>query len=270
MHPKFYKVRINKDIILLVSILFVFIFSFTSNVSVYASSFPVLLVQENTPDSQHSTSKSTPSPEETLLRSQLDTISEYSDKMVNTVYWSLGIVFSVALLIAGFSWYTNFKMYQKDIKDLKESLNNEINQKKTEIDLAIEKDRQKTNDFILDAINDVFEKKITNFDSKIKNLNSYININKQNITEHDARLWDLKDVDENAIRYYFDALELSIENGELRATHLLDKILAMVTNMDSVSTYDVGNFEQILRQLSDKHSVLVKKIHEQIDKKTML
>jgi hypothetical protein len=57
-----------------------------------------------------------------VLQAQLETIREYNDRLLSTVHWSLGTVAGVAVLLVGFSWFTNNRSYERD----KEALNKEL------------------------------------------------------------------------------------------------------------------------------------------------
>src|SRR6266849_9833581 len=49
-----------------------------------------------------------PNEEVQALRAQLEVMRRYDDRILSTVYWSLGTVVLLAVLLYGFSWYTNF------------------------------------------------------------------------------------------------------------------------------------------------------------------
>lgn len=57
-------------------------------------------------------SPQTPSNE--LQQGELKAIREYHSSLLDTVYWTLGIVLGLVLIIIGSSWYTNFRLYEAD------------------------------------------------------------------------------------------------------------------------------------------------------------
>lgn len=57
-----------------------------------------------------------------LLKQQALLLEEAHDSILSTVHWSLGGVFTMAFLLAGFSWLNNSKLYAAD----KERLKNEM------------------------------------------------------------------------------------------------------------------------------------------------
>ena len=62
------------------------------------------------------------SPEVAALRAQLELMRQYDQRLLNTVYWALGTVVFVALLLSGYSWYANFRVYQRDRANLRDEL----------------------------------------------------------------------------------------------------------------------------------------------------
>ncbi len=65
-------------------------------------------------------------PSNELLQGELKAIREYHDSLLDTVHWSLGIVFGLVLLIIGSSWYTNFRLYEADKTRILEEVERKI------------------------------------------------------------------------------------------------------------------------------------------------
>jgi CRISPR/Cas system CSM-associated protein Csm2 small subunit len=61
-----------------------------------------------------------------LLKGELKAIREYHGSLLDTVYWTLGIVFGLVLVIIGSSWYTNFRLYEADKARLLEEVERKI------------------------------------------------------------------------------------------------------------------------------------------------
>ena len=61
-----------------------------------------------------------------LLKGELKVIREYHGSLLDTVYWSLNIVFGLVLLIIGSSWYTNFRLYEADKARILEEVDRKI------------------------------------------------------------------------------------------------------------------------------------------------
>ena len=64
--------------------------------------------------------------ENELLQGELKAIREYHGSLLDTVYWSLGIVFGLVVLIIGSSFYTNFRLYEADKARILEEVERKI------------------------------------------------------------------------------------------------------------------------------------------------
>lgn len=53
------------------------------------------------------------------LKAQVELMRHYDQRLLNTVYWALGGMGAVVLLVVGLGWYTNFRLYKRDVEDLK-------------------------------------------------------------------------------------------------------------------------------------------------------
>lgn len=82
-------------------------------VIVAGDAFAVAQLEPKTP-SVAVASEPRESEEVAVLKAQLEVHKDYTQHILSTVYWSLGGVLSITMLIAGFGWFANFKIYEKD------------------------------------------------------------------------------------------------------------------------------------------------------------
>jgi hypothetical protein len=66
------------------------------------------------------------SPELASLRSQLETIRRYDDQMVTVMTAGIQVVVVIALALAAFSWYTNNRIYERDLDAVRRELENAV------------------------------------------------------------------------------------------------------------------------------------------------
>jgi hypothetical protein len=66
-----------------------------------------------------------------VVRAQLADARDFQSNMLSTVYWSLGTLASVSVLLAGFGWFINLRVYERDKtaleRELKAAITNESN-----------------------------------------------------------------------------------------------------------------------------------------------
>jgi hypothetical protein len=86
--------------------------------------------------SPNSISPQVPSNEQ--QQGELKAIREYHNSLLDTVYWTLGVVIGLVLVIIGSSWYTNFRLYEAD----KARMLEEVERKIAEANSRISRDLQ--------------------------------------------------------------------------------------------------------------------------------
>jgi hypothetical protein len=57
-----------------------------------------------------------------MLKAQLEVIRDYDQRLLATVYASLGGVFLLVVLVGGLNWFTNYRLYERERDSLKQSL----------------------------------------------------------------------------------------------------------------------------------------------------
>src|SRR5205823_1171923 len=56
------------------------------------------------------------------LQGQLDTLRTFHDSMLNTVYWALATIATLAVLLVGYNWFTNYRMAEREKQALRQEL----------------------------------------------------------------------------------------------------------------------------------------------------
>ncbi len=84
------------------------------------------------PSSSPATTSSKPDPsdnaqpqtktENDMLKAQLEVIRDYDQRLLATVYASLGGVFLLVVLVGGLNWFTNYRLYERERDSLRQSL----------------------------------------------------------------------------------------------------------------------------------------------------
>lgn len=82
---------------------------------------PVTSVAASSP-----TSPASQNPEVLILRAQLADSQKFQEQILSTVFWSLGAVAGVTLLLVGFGWFTNFRVYERDRTSLERELRSHL------------------------------------------------------------------------------------------------------------------------------------------------
>lgn len=61
-----------------------------------------------------------------VLRAQLSEAQRFQEQILSTVYWSLSGLAGVAVLLVGFGWWTNLRVYERDKQSLERELRLEL------------------------------------------------------------------------------------------------------------------------------------------------
>lgn len=73
-----------------------------------------------------------------VLQTQLEVTKSFQNNLLQTVYWSLGTLATLAVLLVGFGWYTNFRVYERDKKALSEELHSQASVEWEKLRLSME------------------------------------------------------------------------------------------------------------------------------------
>ncbi len=198
-------------------------------------------------------------PELITLRAQNKIIKEYQSSLLDTVYWALAAVFAVAVILAGFGWFTNFKVYEADKLRLKEDFNarskeleanleaklssNHVELLKTvegKLDALVER-LSRDMSALRDELNSAKTKYDTRFETSEKEIarieTSYLNISKKlalsntALREVEEYVWDLRGIPINILITQCQGLDSAFEAGDaFYVKHILDR---MKTTMES-------------------------------------
>jgi flagellar basal body-associated protein FliL len=125
----------TKFILLVVGIVLVVVFFGRSTIQGQPST---------TPKVPTATAQAAPTTED-LLKTQIEIMRAYDSRMLSVVYWSLSGVFLLVVLVGGINWFTNFRLYERERDNLRESVKMEAERQAVAL-------QSKTEDFRRDAL----------------------------------------------------------------------------------------------------------------------
>src|SRR5690349_22451097 len=71
------------------------------------------------------------------LKDEIQLLKSFQSDILQTVYWGLGAVFALALLLLGYNWISANKMYERDRNALKEEIINAQKQAHVELETRV-------------------------------------------------------------------------------------------------------------------------------------
>lgn len=195
-----------------------------------------------------------PSEEVIVLRAQLSESQRFQEQVLSTVYWSLGTLGAVAVLLVGFGWWTNFRVYERDKQSLERELrsillavaekeHSELSQKLSEAVSSSEK-RIST---ATKALIETSEKQLL---AQVAQVNSSYNTLRNDVRKLDLaaelqeRLSDLsKKLYRNALQSSVLALELANQIGEeFEVGNVLDLVAEDIRSVLKGNDLPIDNF----------------------------
>jgi len=217
-----------------------------------------------------------------LLREQNKLIEKFQGSLLSTVYWSLGVVFTLAILLAGFGWWSNFKLYENDKKRLQDDLEVKINELDATLALRIEENRGEleralgaksdaTFNGLLAEASDLRKQLVTiraEIATEVKqlkataelsakdmsNTNKSIALTEANLRQVEEYIWDLKNIPGNILITQGQGLTSAMEAQDLyQIQSVLDRMKLTIST-------------QILPNGLQLHKDIIERIDKKLEK----
>ena len=203
-----------------------------------------------------------------LLKAELLIIKSYQDNLLSTVYWSLGVLGTIAVGLVGFGWFANFRIYERDKLALSQELRainkEEIRKHTRAIPELIEANAKQKLVVMQGEFNSL----------KMELLNRLIKA-EIDILESKHKQWVDDKVFANAITISADLLDRALQGNQLwRIANYLDFIRQdisgiRVQNMPMMPS-NISELMGLLDKTGSEHLIAVNKIKELLAKvKTM-
>jgi len=201
-----------------------------------------------------------------MLESKVDVLESLNNKILNTIYWTLGILSSIFVGIVAFNIFQNYSINKKKIDAIQENLDNKFksNLEKFKTDLQKELD-QKTENIDL-IVQKKVEKTFSILQKDIGQLKEDYTELKRNNLEMEAEYWKNKKVPANYIDRLIDILKMDIEKSwDFRIHDSLEKI------HEHVKAYKLASDTLAdLQETLDKLPIRYEKIKKEIGNKMRL
>ena len=175
-------------------------------------------------------------------QSELNLIKEYHSSLLTTVYWSLASLISIAVLMVGFGWWSNFRMHEKDKDRLKEEIKKNIDEMESRVDVNLSDNRTeylKLLDQRLENLADRFSNDFTKLNSNVsenatemkkntRELNKFMSKTNVTLDQHskdiitsecelrevEEKVWEVKGVFVNVLVTQSQGIVSAVENDD--------------------------------------------------------
>jgi len=133
-----------------------------------------------------------------LLKVEIELLKNHNQQILETIYWSIGAVFTLALFVVGAGWYVNFRLYDRDKIEIKRSLEESFKERFEQDRLSLQSLAQKSG-----------ETAAANLNAQFANMKRDMLSLQFNMLEEEAISWRGKEVNANELSTYFRMLEIA-------------------------------------------------------------
>lgn len=222
-----------------------------------------------------------------VLKAQVEVMKSYQDNFLTTVYWSLGGVFGIVVLLVGYNWFSNFKNQEKEIQYFKDLISSTLETSKKELsgELILSKNEMLKNimseiDLKIDSSvvtlrNDI-KRDINELNIKLRNVSRNHDLLSMDVLEFEYDKWVLKEYymmrTRTAAQLVKKACELQSDGAINRYLGLLvESLKATKTVKRALGVDDISLVTKCLKNIGEEHESTLKLInkllHEITDEK---
>lgn len=197
-----------------------------------------------------------------VLRAQSKLMQDYDDRLLSTVHWTLATIAGIAVLLIGFSWFSNYRIYDRDKAALAQELNTTINERlisiKKELDDITKKQIRDVSEKTKESVKTAITSAISSLDWRVKALDKQALRSKYDTLQAEARYWELKKVKSNELTQYRQMLPIAIElKAETAISTCLDALLTLMRGGERLFHAYVSDLVATLDSLPPKYAAQV-------------
>ncbi|WP_041059980.1 hypothetical protein [Vibrio owensii] len=164
-----------------------------------------------------------------LLKVQIASMESFQDTLISTVFWSLGTIFSLALILIGYNWISGVRAYEKEKKifelELNSNLKVELEKAKSEIQLLAEKLNSGLNENIdekISSLRSFYDTRLSLTNDSISRKIFYL---EYNLRELERIEWSNQKVYNNCLS---SSLQLLLISNELKEDWRISRALGFI------------------------------------------
>ncbi len=214
---------------------------------------------------------STPTP--TISSNSLDQVVELTgqldQRILTTVYWCLGTLVTVFLVLIGYNWFVNFRMHERDFRELRKDISTRVETAVEKIEAAGKAAGEQIKTDIRKSTEAYIESKIASVKSALDSLRSDLRGVEAKNLEQEVDVWLGKKVYSNALRVHIEYLRKTEALGygyDWKVQMGLDKMERMLKTMireepgRRPNADDIADLSRFLASVAKQNPVIVKRL----------
>jgi hypothetical protein len=183
-----------------------------------------------------------------VLEAQLEIMRNYDERLISTVYWALGGMITVVIVIVGVGWYTNFRIYERDKSAIRQEL---LSLLREDIRSTIEASSAKTRAELESAVTS----RAAESENKIAKLQKELNHARYKLLQIEADKHESESVYRNVLRTYVEmirvAQELEYDFYVSRCVENVVRVLKVFANANYSGSSLTGDLASDVTKMTD-------------------
>ncbi|MCF5701367.1 hypothetical protein [Pseudomonas syringae] len=193
-----------------------------------------------------------------LLKQQNKLIKEFQSQQQTTVYWALGGVFGLVMILVGASFLTNFRFYEQDKERLKVELDTKLENfgaalsvqmldYRREADQSVERNSQRVQDIVLGQLSEMrtsldtirmeisndfkgVTEKLLKVDSELFAIHRSLSDAELELRKVELEVWDAKDIPDNMMVTLIQALTAAARASDKTGVTMVYRKMIKILN----------------------------------------
>ncbi|MEW6496352.1 MAG: hypothetical protein AB1589_28090 [Cyanobacteriota bacterium] len=190
------------------------------------------------------------------LEAQLELMREYNKRQLDSIYWTLGAVVTVAGFLVAYNWLTNSINYQRDRDALQRELEIFLDKKTTELQNIATKRYEELTEASKKAGELAAKQLEGEIELKLESIHEGMTRMWYELRKSEAEQWEAQKVYDNALMSHLDMIKYALElEDEDKVSNTLDAMLNVFKNGAKPAPRLVREITDKLDTLPSKYSI---------------
>jgi hypothetical protein len=198
----------------------------------------------------------------------IELTSQLNDRLLATVYWCLGTLVGVFVLLVGFNWFTNFRIQQREVAALREELAAGLSSTRATLEQANNKIQQGLREQLQKSAETAAKTAVAPLVQRVDAIQRSIDEMKADFVEIEVDKWVAQKVYTNAIRSQITYLKMTqktdswdFNNGLDRLERIFMKAIKEESPLKP-DAEDVGTITRFLTSIDADNPIVVARLRD--------
>lgn len=202
-----------------------------------------------------------------LLEHVVELTGQLDQRVLTTVYWCLGTLVAVFLILVGYNWFVNFRMHERDLRELRKDISGRLDVAIDKIESAAKAAGEELKTELRKSAESYVASKIASVNSAMDSLRSAVGRLEASDIERKVDMWFTQKVYSNALRRHIEYLRKIQKVGyDYEVQTGLDKMERILKTMirddpgRRPNADDIADLSRFLETVAKENPVIVKRL----------